>query len=291
MKKPRISVYTTCRDAIDNEFTLFEGLIQALKFCDEFVYVDGGSVDGTLEYMNMLMKRFPQIRAYRYNECFDDTRLYAEMKNKALECCTGDWVFLMDADEVYDDYLVSQLLENNNFNENVKFLKFNTIHVYGYYYLQCYKDPVKGHTYYTSRVYGFQKGLCKHGQWKDNPDELVRIDTGKSVDLNVTEGLHLPFNVCHYGHLRSNEVYLQRKNLIEKRFDKNWKDLDNWDFSRIVSKNSECFSLLPYCMHPQIMHQRFIYTLDVDGQVNREKFLGLYKSWLENLCKEGEYNE
>jgi len=280
-QKTRISVYTTCTNAIEDEFTLFEGMLQALRFCDEFVYVDGGSNDGTLDYMYEFAKKDSRIKVYRLKENTKDIKLYAEMKNKALSYCTGDWCFLLDADEVYGDSLI-EMLKTLLFTK-ISFVKFGVIHVYGKCNLQCCKDPIKRHVYYSSRVYGFPRNTAYHGDWYSNPDELIQAKSKTPVDDGVI-GMDCSYvKVYHYGHFRSNQTYLRRKNLIERRYDNNWNDLKDWNFRDIIEKQSDCFIQTSYIKHPGVMKRRIESTVNEFGVVERELFVKFYKNWISGI--------
>lgn len=74
--------------------------LEALRWVDEVVIVDSGSTDRT-----------PEIaREYGARHSFHrDFRGHAEQKNVAIRQCTGDWILLLDADEVVSPELAAEL--------------------------------------------------------------------------------------------------------------------------------------------------------------------------------------
>jgi len=82
-----------------NEAHRIESCLGSLGFCDEIVLLDSGSSDGTLD----LARRFTD-------------RLYVEpfkgdgpQKNSALEKATGEWVLVVDGDEVIPPPLAKEI--------------------------------------------------------------------------------------------------------------------------------------------------------------------------------------
>ncbi|MFH2019692.1 MAG: glycosyltransferase [bacterium] len=83
-----------------NEEKDLPACLQSLKWVDEIVVVDSGSTDKTLE----IAKKF---KAKVYKRTFDD---FASQRNFALsKVASFDWVLMLDADEVCEDKLASEL--------------------------------------------------------------------------------------------------------------------------------------------------------------------------------------
>ena len=83
-----------------NEAFQIEKPIKSLqKFCDEVIIMDSYSDDGT-----PLICQNLGCRVYQYE--FDD---FKRQKNRAIEKCTGDWIFILDADEWLTKSVEAQL--------------------------------------------------------------------------------------------------------------------------------------------------------------------------------------
>ncbi|HLI75469.1 MAG TPA: glycosyltransferase family 2 protein [Acidobacteriaceae bacterium] len=83
-----------------NEEANLPRTLEGLRWVDEVVIVDSGSTDRT-----------PEIaREYGAKHSFNrDFRGHAEQKNVAIRQCTGDWILLLDADEVVSPELAAEL--------------------------------------------------------------------------------------------------------------------------------------------------------------------------------------
>ena len=74
--------------------------LEAVKWADEIVIVDSGSVDRTPE----IAKSFGAKHSFNR-----DFRGHPEQKTIAIGKCTGDWILLLDADEVVTPELAEEI--------------------------------------------------------------------------------------------------------------------------------------------------------------------------------------
>lgn len=94
------SAYIICL----NEEDYLGHCIESLKGFAEIVVVDSGSTDGTAALVRSYMERGFPIRFLH-----EPWRGYAGQKQFALEQCSSDWCFNIDADERLDDALRKEL--------------------------------------------------------------------------------------------------------------------------------------------------------------------------------------
>ncbi len=87
--------------AQDNERTIGPVLRQLGRVADEIVFVDGGSRDGTPE----LALATPGLRFH--HRPFDGS--IAEQKNFALDQALGEWILLLDSDELLCDRALASI--------------------------------------------------------------------------------------------------------------------------------------------------------------------------------------
>jgi glycosyltransferase involved in cell wall biosynthesis len=86
-----------------NEEANLPRTLQSVKWADEIVLVDSGSRDRTIEI----------AKSFGAKTSFHQFGGHGEQKNVALDLCTGDWILLLDADEVLTPELqieIQQLL-------------------------------------------------------------------------------------------------------------------------------------------------------------------------------------
>jgi glycosyltransferase involved in cell wall biosynthesis len=74
-------------------------LFQAKKIADEIVIVDSGSTDKTLEI----------ARKYTQKIIHQEWLGFGLQKQKAVDLATGDWILVLDADEVLDENLLTAI--------------------------------------------------------------------------------------------------------------------------------------------------------------------------------------
>jgi len=85
----------------DEEHCVVENLEDCIPFVDEIVFVDGGSVDDTVE----LVASLPKTRVIHRPFPFD----FGDQYTFAFNECRCDWILLKDCDEVFDDELLTNL--------------------------------------------------------------------------------------------------------------------------------------------------------------------------------------
>lgn len=108
----KISVITVTYNCVDLiEGTILSVLKQDYPFI-EFIIIDGASNDGTIEIL------------YKYREKIDyflsepDKGIYDAM-NKGLSKSTGDWVFFLNAGDVfYSNSILTEVFKNSTDNSN-----------------------------------------------------------------------------------------------------------------------------------------------------------------------------
>lgn len=78
---------------VKNEEACLQRCLESIKDADEIVILDTGSEDRTGEIAKRYTAKYYE-NEYRWNDNF------AEARNYSLSKCTGDWIFIIDADEV-----------------------------------------------------------------------------------------------------------------------------------------------------------------------------------------------
>lgn len=100
--------------AYNEEKVIRRALESLKKFTNEIVFFDSFSTDMTLE----IAKEFG-CKIYQHE--FDNHR---DQKNRAIEKCSNEWVFLLDSDEYLEDKIINNLEFFMNNKENIDAVAF-----------------------------------------------------------------------------------------------------------------------------------------------------------------------
>ena len=82
-----------------NEEKMIADCIDSVEFCDQIVFIDGGSTDRTKEIAKKM-----GVNVYEHQ-----TFGFAQMRNVGLEKAKGEWVFYIDADERVGTELIESI--------------------------------------------------------------------------------------------------------------------------------------------------------------------------------------
>src|SRR5262249_11570414 len=93
----KISVCILTKDDADN----VEGAVESVRWADEIVLVDNGSSDRTVEIATALAVRVERI----------STESFGEMRARAADAGTHEWIFSLDADERCPPALRDEILK------------------------------------------------------------------------------------------------------------------------------------------------------------------------------------
>ena len=184
-RQPRISL---CMIARNEERFLEACLARVHSAVDEIVLVDTGSTDQTIE----IAKSFgAKVLHTQWNDDF------ATPRNLALEAASGDWILILDADELVEEECVP-LLRKMARNRRASG-----------YHIHFINDYEKGRTHGLTMVRMFRKLEGIHYQYRIHEQVIPSL-------MKAAEPLHLGLHPCdvrviHYGY--SAEVIRDRSKL------------------------------------------------------------------------------
>jgi len=96
----RISGFSFVRNAVQLYYPVVESICSVLPICDEFVVAAGDSTDGTTELIRSINDPKLKIIETVWDKSLVSGVSNAQQTNVALDACTGDWAFYVQADEV-----------------------------------------------------------------------------------------------------------------------------------------------------------------------------------------------
>jgi len=181
MKPVTLSVAMIAR----NEEKNLPRTLEAVRWADEIVIVDSGSVDRTPEIARLFGAK------HSFNR---DFRGHPEQKTIAISKCTSDWILLLDADEVVSPELAEEIR-------------------------QTIRNP-KYEVYWVPRLNLFLGRWIRHGGFY--PDHKLRLFKRGSAQMETNVGPHgtpqydgpkgtLKHDLIHYAY-PSFEQYLSHMN-------------------------------------------------------------------------------
>ena len=179
-----------CNELVELQ-RLLKFLIETKREEDEIVILFD-SENGTKEVEDFLRAKSvnnPDFQWYS-NPLKKD---FAQQKNYLTKMCTGDWVFLIDADEYPDEYLVKSLDSMIRDNPNVEAYwvsRINTVH---------------GLTSEHITKWGW---IVDNRGWVNFPDRQMRIYKRDPDRIKWTRPVHEQLvGYTKFGQLPSNEEY------------------------------------------------------------------------------------
>jgi glycosyltransferase involved in cell wall biosynthesis len=189
----KISGFTIARNAQKYYFPIAESISSILPICDEMIVALDDGEDNTRQIIDGINSDKIKIFDRVWNEKdFVESKVLAVETNYALQQCTGDWCFYIQADEaIHEEDLqtIKSACEKYNDDDEVDGLLFKYKHFFGDYdhYL-----PVHGWYKNEIRVIKNHKGIqsIKDAQSFRKPD---------NEKLTVIE---IDAYVYHYGWVR-----------------------------------------------------------------------------------------
>ena len=187
----RVSGFSIVKNGIKYFYPFIEAIKSILPLCDEFILNVGDSDDGTLDAVLGLKDDKIKIIESKWNMSLrKGGEILSIETNKALNECTGDWCFYIQADEVlHEKYFpaVKAAMENNLNKKSVEGLKFKYRHFYGSY--NYYQDNYRMWYIAETRIIRRNENIVSWG-------DAMNFKHRDGTFLNV-----VPINaeIYHYG--------------------------------------------------------------------------------------------
>ena len=154
----RISGFTFVRNALDLYYPMVESITSILPICDEFIVVAGDSTDGTTALLRSI--KDPKIKIIETvwdTSLFVAGAIYAHQTNIALDACTGDWAFYVQADEVVHEDDLQPLVDRMRSglaDRRIEGMLFDYLHFFG-----DYEHYMTSHGWYAKEIRVVRTGI------------------------------------------------------------------------------------------------------------------------------------
>jgi len=240
------------------EIIIVEGAVEKCKFAANS---DGSSKDGTVEFV----KAFPDPQA-KIKLVQGQWPEKCEMQNKALELCSGDYIWIIDSDEIYKEEDIDVIIEILEEDSAITQVNIPILHFWrGFDYI-IHSEILNNIE--TPRIFKLDKPclFITH-----RPPALFCKQQGKTAaEMNVLQASVLRKNgiyLYHYSYVLNEQV--KQKIELYKRYGwgESWGlDLDDW--------YSNCFLKWTPENKNEIEKKYGIWTCDKNS--GTERFLGTH---------------
>lgn len=236
------------RNALLYGYPVVEAVTSILPLCDEFIINVGVSEDETLDLIKSINDSKLTIIEREWDLSLRQGGLLISVEtNHALQRCTGDWCFYIQADEVlHEKYYptVRAAMERYLHNSRVEALQFRYRHFYGSY--DYYQDNYRNWYVRESRVIKRHPNIIS---WGDGMDFRHRDGTHLRVMLIDAE-------IYHYGWVRPPEVMYQKNLGFQKLYHPDDDRAENAARLREHIYNDLGHLKRFTGTHPAVMHER-----------------------------------
>jgi len=260
----KVSGFTFVRNAVIYDYPFRESIKSILPLVDEMIVNIPTSEDDTeKEILKLSDSKIKIFKTDWGGEVPSKGRILSHHTNLALQKCTGDWCFYIQADEVVheNDYNNIRLaMEQNLDDKSINGLLFDYIHFYGSY--SCIA---------TSR------------NWYRREIRIVR-NNSKIVSFEDAQGFRYKDNsvipvastnakIYHYGWARPVEAMRIKTTVMDRLHHGSKFDEQN----KTLTYNSNTYGLKTFkSSHPQVMQDRIKkqnWSFDFKSKINNKREL------------------
>ena len=190
----KVSGFSIIRNALVYGYPVVEAIMSILPLCDEFIINVGKSEDETADLLRSISSSKLRCIEREWDLSLRaGGRLLSVETNHALESCSGDWCFYIQADEVlHEKYLpvVQSAMEKHLPDARIDGLQFGYKHFYGSY--DYYQDDFRNWYVKETRVVRRSPEIVS---WGDGMD--FRYRNGRPICSKQIKA-----EIYHYGWVR-----------------------------------------------------------------------------------------
>ncbi|MGE3728174.1 MAG: glycosyltransferase [Candidatus Sericytochromatia bacterium] len=210
-----LSAYSYLKNGIKFDYPFRESIRSVIALCDQFVICYAtDSEDETQRELQALAAEFSQIELYpsevwRHNRGHEG-EVIRKAAEEAMGFCKGEWLWHVQADEVYHEDDLPLLREQlySAGAERVDAFRFRVLHFYGNYGTLI-KESAQEIGWYQRCIRLSRRGKAQH--IKDAWTQILNPgDPGLVKDLEI--------RIFHYGHVRESEAMRIKMGYMEKLY-------------------------------------------------------------------------
>lgn len=246
MARPSVSGFTVIKNAQIMGYPLKESLLSLLPLVDEMVVAVGAGEDKTREIVEGLNS--PKVKIF--DTIWDKSKtkgglLLSEKTNEALELCSNDWCFYLQADEVLhekDSDVIHRDLALAAQDPEVEALLFGYVHFYG-----NYSTVATNRTWYRNEIRLFRKSS---GAKSFNDAQGFRIfDKDSERFTRKLKVLRSRAQVYHYGWVKPPQQMGEKSKQLNRLWHGTARDQEFQNFQYKIQ-----YGLKPFTgIHPEVM--------------------------------------
>lgn len=257
----KVSGFTIVRNGVKYFYPFKEAILSILPLCDELIVNVGNSEDNTLEVVKSINSEKIKIIKREWDMSLrEGGKLLSVETNHALEKCSGDWCFYIQADEaIHEKYfpVVKAEMEKHSNNPGIEGLRFKYKHFYGSF--DYYQDNYRNWYIKEVRVIKRNSDIVS---WGDAMDFRHRDGTKiKSADINA--------EIYHYGYVRPPDTLLKKRIDFHKLYGS---DEEVTKFADSVQTYDDLGNLKRFEeTHPAVMNERIkLSNWDFDAKLDQQ---------------------
>ncbi len=257
-----VSGFSIVRNALVYGYPVVEAITSILPLCDEFIVNVGKSDDETIDLVRSISS--PRIRIIE--RAWDLTlraggKLLSVETNHALDECTGDWCFYIQADEVlHEKYLpvVKAAMAANLPDSRIEGLQFSYKHFFGSY--DYYQDNFRNWYVKESRVIRRHADIVSWGDGMDFRHRDGRPIRSKQISAEI----------YHYGWVRPPQTMVKKNIALNTMYHSD--DEVQEKMQTILRPYDELGHLKRFTgTHPKVMYERItVSDYDFDAKIGQQ---------------------
>lgn len=208
----KISAFTIIKNATKYDYPIVESIKSLEPFVDEYVVNLGDSEDDTDKIINDNFGSNPKFKIFKsvWEGKDQGMTFFRSQTNKALEQCTGDWVFYLQADECVHESEMATIRDvfAAADAQSRQAIVFDFYH-FEKNYTKTKKTYSEGFDAYEQEIRAFKNtgNIYSHGDAMGFAYKDLKADLKQVPERLFVPGLH----IYHYGYVKSPKTMLEKK--------------------------------------------------------------------------------